>query len=434
MNWPFNFDQPSYRTHFALLVLATLLTASGCASFKPGDPQSNSFHHRHLQKEDADFRITVSVPTSREIKTLFDHHLDHKGIQPVWVSVENKRNTAVYFLPHVMDAEYFSPLEVAYQYHATWQPKHNARLDEFFLTNAMPTHIPPLSKRSGFVFTHLSLGRKQVNVALAAESSMKQSRYFTFHAVIPGLKAEHKHEVISELMRNMQPAECDDVQLRAELEKMPHATTSKSGKKEGDPLNLVIIGTLEDLSAFVDCGWTLTERLTAGTAWHTFKSALLKREYDYSPISHLYFAGRPQDISFQKARGSVNLRTHLRLWVTPLQYHGKPVWMGQVSRDIGVRWTLKTSNLTTHKIDPDVDEARTYLVQDLAPACRWWSLVKGGEPAGIKSPRRNLTGDPYFTDGLRAVMEITCDTLTPTQPDFKKWETPPSLLPDEGEF
>ncbi len=404
------------------LLLAVGWTLVGCASFHPGDETSTSFHQRQLHQEEAGFRVAVSVPASKEIADIFNCQLDHKGIQPVWVSVENRRNAPVYFLPHVMDPDYFAPLEVAYQYHATWQPKHNAALDDFFLTNAMPLYIPPLSTRSGFVFTHRSLGRKRLTVALADESDIWRSKRFTFHAEVPGLKAEHKHEVIAELMRHTEIVECDEARLRSELEKLPRAATNKRGNKEGDPLNLVVIGTLEDLSAFVDCNWTLTERLTVGTAWQTFKSSVFGTRYDYSPMSRLYYAGRPQDISFQKVRNSVNLRNHLRLWITPLRYQGKPVWIGQISRDIGVRWTLQTPNLTTHKINPNVDETRSYLVQDLAPNCRWWSLVQGVEFAAPKSPRKNLTGDPYFTDGLRAVLELTCEPTKPGEPIYKKWE------------
>jgi hypothetical protein len=68
-----------------------------------------------------------------------------------------------------------------------------------------------------------------------------------------------------------------------------------------------------------------------------------------------------------------------------------------------VRFTLKTWNLTTHKIDPDVDEARDYLLDDLMETGRV-SLVAylaGVQPAERTAPRRNLTGDFYFTNGLR---------------------------------
>jgi hypothetical protein len=46
------------------------------------------------------------------------------------------------------------------------------------------------------------------------------------------------------------------------------------------------------------------------------------------------------------------------------------VWIGQVSRDIGVRFTPRTWNLTTHLIDPDVDEARDYVLDGLRVAGR----------------------------------------------------------------
>ena len=71
-------------------------------------------------------------------------------------------------------------------------------------------------------------------------------------------------------------------------------------------------------------------------------------------MSPLYLGGRQQDFALQRARVSLNQRLHLRLWATSVRCDGQPVWIGQVSRDIGVRFTPKTWNLTTHRIDPDV--------------------------------------------------------------------------------
>jgi hypothetical protein len=51
------------------------------------------------------------------------------------------------------------------------------------------------------------------------------------------------------------------------------------------------------------------------------------------------------------------------LWLSPWHFENKPVWVGQISRDIGVRFTRKT--ITIHKIDPDVDQTRNFLIQDL---------------------------------------------------------------------
>ena len=101
-----------------------------------------------------------------------------------------------------------------------------------------------------------------------------------------------------------------------------------------------------------------------------------------------------------------------------------PVFIGQISRDIGVRFTTKT--ITTHKIDPDVDETRSYLIQDLlyAQGLARVAFAKGVGAAPIEAPRANLTGDPYFTDGLRAVLWVSSRPVTFENVEFLKWWPP----------
>lgn len=101
-----------------------------------------------------------------------------------------------------------------------------------------------------------------------------------------------------------------------------------------------------------------------------------------------------------------------------MRYQGKPVWIGQISRDIGVRLTWKT--ITTHKIDANVDDTREYLLEDLAYA---QSLAKFGYVHGVgkylfDSPRGNLTGDPWFTDGLRVVLFISGEQIDISEIEF----------------
>ncbi len=73
-----------------------------------------------------------------------------------------------------------------------------------------------------------------------------------------------------------------------------------------------------------------------------------------------------QDGATQKVRATINERNHARFWLTPIRFRGKEVWIGQISRDIGVKFTLKSPTISTHVIDPDVDEARRYFAEDLA--------------------------------------------------------------------
>jgi hypothetical protein len=61
----------------------------------------------------------------------------------------------------------------------------------------------------------------------------------------------------------------------------------------------------------------------------------------------------------------------------------------------------------------------------LGQAAKWWGFVKGAEAAPYQEPRRNLTGDPYFTDGLRAVIELSSGAVSPANVIQKDWEFPP---------
>ena len=72
-----------------------------------------------------------------------------------------------------------------------------------------------------------------------------------------------------------------------------------------------------------------------------------------------------------------------------MNFDSTPVWVGQFSRDMGVRPKIKT--ITTHKIDPDVDGARWYLMQEMfySQTLRPFAFAKGVGAAAPESPRVN---------------------------------------------
>ena len=53
----------------------------------------------------------------------------------------------------------------------------------------------------------------------------------------------------------------------------------------------------------------------------------------------------------------------VRLWLTPLRYLGKPVWIGQVSAVQGGRFAEAEAEAL--RTDPNVDASRTNVVADL---------------------------------------------------------------------
>jgi hypothetical protein len=87
------------------------------------------------------------------------------------------------------------------------------------------------------------------------------------------------------------------------------------------------------------------------------------------------------------------------------------VWVGTITRDIGVYFTTQAWNLTTHAIDPDVDEARGHVSEDLALAksVARFGFVQGVGAAEPEAPHHNTMNAPWWTDGLRLVMEVPSD-------------------------
>jgi hypothetical protein len=412
--------------------------------YKPR-PDERPFLQRLETQRDGDLVVQVTVLDHRESERFFGVPLARRGIQPVWLHISNSGVRPYRLRLASLDPNYYAPLEAAFVNHfrigsrilgfglLAWlflpliillllkvfsARAANRRMNAFFEEYGVGWGlIRPGRELSGFVFTTLDEGTKQVSVRLLGAGGTKE---FSFSIRVPGLRVDHGRHCFEDLARSLDLVECDDGELRKQLEALPRSTTGRSGKKEGDPLNLVAIGEFDSILNGFGARWDETETISLRSCWRTFKAFALGSRYRYSPVSALYVMRRSQDFALQRARQTINERLHLRLWLTPLRFQGKPVWLGQVSRDIGVRLTLRTWNLTTHAIDPNVDDARDYVLDDLMEGGRVSHVgyVAGAEAAARAIPRRNLTGDPYFTDGLRAVAVFSDSRTTPT---FLNW-------------
>jgi hypothetical protein len=142
----------------------------------------------------------------------------------------------------------------------------------------------------------------------------------------------------------------------------------------------------------------------------------------------LYVFDRKQDFALQKARSTIHERNHLRLWLAPFTCEGRLVWIGQISRDIGLRFTFKAPGFVTHKIDPDTDEARNYIAQEmvLSGSVSQVAWVPGVGRHPKEDPGRNLTGDPWHTDGLRIVLFLSREQIKPDQVHILDWREEPA--------
>jgi len=398
----------------------------GCATavFKPGSIHNVRFLDRAESQSDEDVRVTVAVLSAEESKELFGVDLARKGIQPVWLKVENHGDRPYHLMLAGVDPNHFSPLETSYATHAAFTKSSKREMEAYFKNMSFKNPIETNTAVSGFVFTNLDEGEKVVQVDLIGP---ERAKFFTFFLEVPGMKADYLRVDFDSLYSEKDYVELDESGLRASLEKLPCCTTSVDGTELGDPLNLVIVGDFQDVAAaFARRGWLPAEETYSTAVKKTIKSYLFGSRYRDSPVSSLYFYGRHQDLARQKPRRSIHERNHLRLWLSPMRFEGKPVWVGQISRDIGVRFTVKTWPPVTHKIDPEVDEARASLVEDLllSQTVEKVGFVKGVGRATAARPRENLTGDPYYTDGLRAVLLLGRFPKPLTVIQSFEWEKP----------
>jgi hypothetical protein len=74
-----------------------------------------------------------------------------------------------------------------------------------------------------------------------------------------------------------------------------------------------------------------------------------------------------------------------------------------------------------------VDGARNYLIQDLLASeyLRDLGWAKGVGLAPQDHPRVNLIGDPYFTNGFRAVMVLSSKPVSEDEIEILDWDSPP---------
>jgi hypothetical protein len=410
--------------------VALAMFATSCATFNPVPMEQVGFKARAETKSTDRVTITTAVLSAEEARQLFDAKLYKKKIQPIWLEITNHTEGNMLFLPSSLDDEYFSPLEAAQKAGFTWRKESHREAADFFLGRQIDLAIPPGSTASGFVFANRNKG---VRLVMAEVVGRGWREHFEFLVDVPGFKADFHRVDPEALYPGEEFVDLDESGLRAWIAQLPCCVTNAAGTKNGDPVNLVIIGTEHAVwPAFARAGWDPTETLRTTSALKTGLYGIFGGAYRHAPISSLYLFDRSQDLALQKVRSNIHYRNHLRLWLAPVTFEGNPVLVGQISRDIGSRITTKAPTLTTHRIDPNVDETRGNLLQDFiySQGLQAFAYAKGVGAAPRSSPRTNLTDDVYFTDGLRLVMLLTDEPTTILDIDYYEWEDP-TIEPDE---
>lgn len=203
--------------------------------------------------------------------------------------------------------------------------------------------------------------------------------------------------------------------------KVPRYTITGDGLP-GDPVNLVLTGTLQSLrAAYATAGWTEADRLDWRSALRMCRAFVFNSAYPGAPFSTLYLFGRGQDIGFEKAIGnSPRKRHHVRYWALKsalaedaigtidfwLNTDRPPVnesahWVGAGTKDTGFALTKLTFKIT-HATDADTNAERDFIIADLQKHQLIGEIksIQAGQRLPIKFVRH------YISDGDIAAADL----------------------------
>jgi len=377
-----------HSVRFSLLALA-LLGLSACASFNPVPLEDLSFRERVETEEQDGLRVSVTVLSREEARQAFGVNLQKRGIQPVWLEIENRTGKPFWFMMSGLDPNYFSAHEAAYMNHFRFGGQANKQMDNYFSDLGVEQRIESGSTNTGFAFVNETVGTKEIRVRLYSNKDVRTFKYFI---PVPGVWPKWEQKDLNAIAEQANVDIETEEALREALRALPCCTQKEDGSGQGDPLNLVLIGGIPILKAFITAGWDETAFV------QDFRSL----------FGAAYLYGRPPDVQFQKSRRRVDSVNLVQLWISPIRYRGESVVVASVGRNI----------------DPNVDEAILYVLEDLAVAetVSRFGVVDGVGAVSRENPRRNFANAPYWTLGNRAVLEIAEQPVDLSEIETFDWE------------
>jgi hypothetical protein len=190
------------------------------------------------------------------------------------------------------------------------------------------------------------------------------------------------------------------------LSKIPRRVSDQN-ENPGDMVNVLIVGTQSQVEqVFNTGGWVKVDKTVRNTAMNAVMESVEKKDYLTMPMSVLYLFNRPQDYGFAHAepvRVAMS-RNHLRVWKSPYEVQGRPLWCVAATHDIGFERDQR-NNGVTHKIDPAIDGEREYVNGTLSGT---GMVVQRDHvtPANALTTAKTATGGEFHSDGKILVLVL----------------------------
>jgi hypothetical protein len=374
--------------------LALALALAGCATWQPPHGVDDAaLRARAVTQTSQDVRVRATLVDAQTSRAMFGAQIEKANVQPVWIEVENRTRQPLRLLRTGIDPDYFSSLEVAWAMHRTFAGETNASIDDHVESRAFANPIAPGATNTGVVFANPQQGTFLLNLDVFGDKTLVPFTLFLRPDASASPIFEYPSSAITEYR--------DPAAFRSAVERLPCCASDSDGSGQGDPLNVILVGTIADIGA-----------------------AGIRRAYrpdlrDYDRTQRVF--GRAPDIVARKQAQAGAPATWVRLWVAPMRFDGSPVYVAQVGRPIGGRFAPREADLVLHG---DVDEARNLLIQDLmySGGLEQLGFVTGVGAVTEDAPRTVFNGARYYTDGLRVVLRFASRPLSLSDVEMLDWE------------
>jgi hypothetical protein len=308
-----------------------------------------------------------------------------------------------------IDPKYFPPAEVAWYFKKDFSEEGWLDLEKRLIDLALPRLVDPGETASGFVFTHRSPGTKAFNLDVFRGTLPPEYEQFTFFLRVPGFVPDYANVRFQELYAEEELRQYTLATVPAAIDGLECCTVSADGSSRGRPVNVYFLADgLVLLKSLLRAGWV--------------EMAVSSDEEGDGAVNHLF--GRPADGKFRKPRDGTTDRTELAIWRTPVLVDGKPLWSAQVRHAVGRRFPLG-DRLFGVRLDPDVDEARNFVLQTFwyAQVLEQWGLTATGTPVSAAAPELDLLGNPWFSlDGYDVVIWLSDDPVPMNETRYVEWD------------
>ncbi len=389
-------------------MVSCFLVACSSISYQPEAFDPSTLTMQSQTQLSDEIRVTAAVPGREQALRIFGFDMYDRGIQPVWLSIENLAKNRVRYVPTGTDPSYFPPFEVAYMFRKSFAKQDRPKVEKNLYDLTIQRHIDAGSIASGFVFTHVAKGRK--NLVVDIFNAVGDSTSFAFFLEVPGFVPDHAVVDFDDLYRPSEIIDYDADGFRSMLANWQCCTEDLNGKPTGLPLGVMLIGSGENtLHALMKAGWYETQ-------WEDARANL-------KPEGFHYLFGRHADAVLRIKRSTSKARNELHIWKTPWRLESEEVWISLITHFIGQRTQLEEA-LMGARFDPDMDDGRNFILQNIwySQSLRQSAWLDGGDPSTSDKPRQDFNDAYYYTDDFRAVLWLSDDTVSLYETGYVDWD------------